>query len=232
MVVLVIKNLRSKWFGQTDVIFERLRRVLNALSKVLIFIDEADTQLGGVGADAHPTERRLTGRIQSMMSDPQMRGRVIWLLVTARIHLLSPDLRRPGRAGDLIIPVLDPEGNDINDFLTWVVKPVLGKAPTPEQSEALREATETYSAASYAALRSELKAKASQHNGKLPFDRILEIIADHLPPAIGATRKYQTLQALLNCTRRSLLPQSAQTNPEERQRWDSELRHLEQMGIR
>jgi hypothetical protein len=47
MVVLVIKNIRSQWFGQTDVIFERLRRVLNALSKVLIFMDEADTQLGG-----------------------------------------------------------------------------------------------------------------------------------------------------------------------------------------
>jgi len=231
MVVLVIKNIRSQWFGQTDVIFERLRRVLNALSKVLIFIDEADTQLGGVGADAHPTERRLTGRIQSMMSDPQMRGRVIWLLVTARIHLLSPDLRRPGRAGDLIIPVLDPEGTDIDDFLAWVVKPVLGKKPDADQIDSLRQATRSYSAASYAALRSELKAKASQGDSDLPFDRIIEIISDHLPPAIGATRRYQTLQALLNCTRRSLLPKDAQTNANERQEWESELLRLEQKGI-
>ena len=64
----------------------------------------------GVGADAHSTERRLTGKIQAMMSDPRLRGRVTWLLMTARIHLLSPDIRRPGRVGDLIIPVLDPEG--------------------------------------------------------------------------------------------------------------------------
>ena len=70
--------------------------------------EQADTQFGGVGADIHPTERRLTGRIQAMMSDPALRGRVIWLLMTARIHLLSPDIRRPGRVGDLIIPVLDP----------------------------------------------------------------------------------------------------------------------------
>ena len=41
MVVLVLKNIRSQWFGQTDVVFERLRRVLNALAKVLIFVDEA-----------------------------------------------------------------------------------------------------------------------------------------------------------------------------------------------
>ena len=232
MVVLVIKNIRSQWFGQTDVIFERLRRVLNALSKVLIFIDEADTQLGGVGADAHPTERRLTGRIQSMMSDPQMRGRVIWLLVTARIHLLSPDLRRPGRAGDLIIPVLDPEGSDIDEFLSWVVKPVLGKAPNADQIKTLREATHNYSAASYAALRSELKAKSGRHEKTLSFDEIIAIISDHLPPAIGATRRYQTLQALLNCTRRSLLPENARSDEAERQKWETEILQLENQGIR
>ena len=45
--VLVLKNIRSMWFGQTDVIFERLRRLLMALVKVLIFVDEADTQFGG-----------------------------------------------------------------------------------------------------------------------------------------------------------------------------------------
>ena len=78
------------WFGQTDVIFERLRRLLMALVKVLIFVDEADTQFGSVGTDAHSTERRLTGKIQAMMSDPQLRGNITWLLMTARIYQLSP----------------------------------------------------------------------------------------------------------------------------------------------
>ena len=48
--VLVLKSIRSQWYGQTDVIFERLRRVLEALEKVVIFVDEADTQFGGVGS--------------------------------------------------------------------------------------------------------------------------------------------------------------------------------------
>src|ERR1051325_11406453 len=56
IVVLVLKNSRRQWFGQTDVIFERLRRVLDALAKVLIFVDEADTQFGGVGRSE---ERRV-----------------------------------------------------------------------------------------------------------------------------------------------------------------------------
>ena len=232
-IVLVIKNIRSQWFGQTDVLFERLRRVLIALSKALIFMDEADTQLGGVGADAHPTERRLTGRIQAMMSDPILRGRIAWLLLTARIHLLSPDLRRPGRAGDLIIPVLDPEGEDIDEFLHWVVAPVREKKLAAKQLEALKKATANRSAAGYASLRSELKAKAKAKGGegRLDFPEILAIIADHVPPAIAKTRRYQTLQALINCTRRSLLPPAVRNNDEIREQWEQELRRLESQGI-
>ena len=95
--MLVLKNIRSQWFGQTDVIFERLRRVLeHGVEKGGDFVDEADTQFGGVGAETHATERRLTGKIQAMMSDPKLRGKVMWLLMTTRIHLSVPDIRRPG----------------------------------------------------------------------------------------------------------------------------------------
>ena len=231
MVVLVLKNIRSQWFGQTDVIFERLRRVLDALSKVLIFVDEADTQFGGVGADTHETERRLTGKLQALMSDPAMRGRVIWLLVTARIHLLSPDLRRPGRVGDLIIPTLDPEGVDRKDFLEWATKPALAEALTAEQMQRLDQATREYSAAAFAALRSELKAKSKRAGSPLGFEAIQAVVADQLSPAIQETRRYQTLQALVNCTRRSLLPDPSVTD-EQRQGWDTEIRRLEAKGIK
>ena len=233
MVVLVIKNLRSKYYGETDVIFERLRRVLMALSRVLIFIDEADTQLGGVGADTHETERRLTGKIQSMMSDPLLRGKVIWLLVTARIHLLSPDIRRPGRVGDLIIPVLDPEGKDREAFLDWVASPVIKGNLTGEDRERFAVATDGWSAAGFAALRSELKAKAKLQGtkGKLTMDEVIAVIEDLLPPAIGETRRYQTLQALVNCTRRSLMPDPKITD-DERAAWAVEIRQLEAKGIR
>ncbi len=223
--VLVLKSIRSQWYGQTDVIFERLRRVLEALEKVVIFVDEADTQFGGVGEESHSTERRLTGKIQAMMSDPRLRGRVIWLLMTARIHLLSPDIRRPGRVGDLIIPVLDPEGEDRQEFLAWVASSVLS-APTAEDIAKLDELTPGYSAAAFASLRSQLKAKECK-----TIDQVVEVVNDQILPAIGQTRKYQTLQALVNCTRRSLLPDSEVTEA-DREAWQAEIRRLEAMGIR
>ncbi len=231
MVVLLLKNIRSQWFGQTDVIFERLRRVLDALAKVLIFVDEADTQFAGLDPDTHPTERRLTGKIQAMMSDPKLRGRVIWLLMTARIHLLSPDIRRPGRVGDLIIPVLDPAGPDRDEFISWAVKPVLQEELTSQIRADLAAMMRHYSAASFAALRSELLAKAVHHDGKLTLTQIGDIIADQLAPAISETRRYQTLQALVNCTRRSLLPDPAVTDT-QRRAWEAEIRALELRGIR
>jgi len=223
--VLVLKNIRSQWYGQTDVIFERLRRLLEALDKVVIFVDEADTQFGGVGAETHETERRLTGKIQAMMSDPRLRGRVVWLLMTARIHLLSPDLRRPGRVGDLIIPVLDPEGDDRKEFLAWVLRGVLPEV-TDGQLVQLAAMTEDYSAAAFSSLRSHLKA--TEPNS---FEAVLEIVKDQIPPAIALARRYQTLQALVNCTRRSLLPDPTVTS-EDRERWQLEIRQLEALGVR
>jgi SpoVK/Ycf46/Vps4 family AAA+-type ATPase len=230
MVVLVLKNIRSQWFGQTDVIFERLRRVLLALAKVIIFVDEADTQFGGVGADTHETERRLTGKLQAMMSDTALRGRVSWLLITARIHQLSPDIRRPGRVGDLIIPILDPEGADREEFLRWTLKGSIAGDITPAHLQQLLKATQSFSTAGFAALRSELKAKASQTKMPLTFEQVLAVVTDVLPPAIEETRRYQTLQALVNCTRRSLLP-NPDVKEEQRKEWATELRSLEARGV-
>lgn len=226
MPVLVLKSIRSQWFGQTDVIFERLRRVLEALEKVVIFVDEADTQFGGVGPNAHETERRLTGKIQGMMSDPKLRGKVIWLLMTARIHLLSPDIRRPGRVGDLIIPVLDPTGEDRREFIQWMLKPAGGMGDDLVDWLDREGLQDPFSAAGFAALRSQLKAMPPQSEFELK-----ETIADFIQPAIGPTRRYQTLQALINCTRRSLLPDPHVTE-EQRAQWEQEISLLEAQGIR
>ena len=224
MPVIVLKNIRSQWFGQTDVIFERLRRLLMALDKVMIFVDEADTQFGGIDKNAHATERRLTGKIQAMMSDPQLKGRVAWLLMTARIHNLSPDLRREGRVGDLIIPVLDPEGKDREAFIRWSISGVYKKKISTDVINQLKVITAEYSAASYASLRSDLQAEGNE----LSLDQVIQVAEDRILPNVGIIRRYQTLQALINCTRKSLLPQSY--SPQLRVEWETEIKHLERSG--
>ena len=227
--VLVLKNIRSMWFGQTDVLFERLRRLLMALVKVLIFVDEADTQFGDVGKDAHSTERRLTGKIQAMMSDPQLRGNITWLLMTARIYNLSPDLRREGRVGDMVIPVLDPNGEDREAFLRWTIAKVLPGTLPEEAVKRLSKLTEDYSAASFASLRSDLEAASLLKKNKLTLDEIIAVVEDRILPNIGPIRHYQTLQALVNCTRKSLLPDDY--SPEIRESWVKQIAQLEALGL-
>ena len=228
--VLVLKNIRSMWFGQTDVIFERLKRLLMALVKVLIFVDEADTQFGDVGQDAHSTERRLTGKIQAMMSDPQLRGNITWLLMTARIYNLSPDLRREGRVGDMVVPVLDPSGEDREAFLRWTIAKVVGGPISEEAVEQLLELTEDYSAASFASLRSDLEAANLLKKDELTLDEIIAVVEDRILPDIGPIRRYQTLQALVNCTRKSLLP--GEYSPDIRASWVKQIAQLEAVGVR
>src|SRR6266496_5623002 len=111
----------------------------------------------------------------------------VWLLVTARIHQLSPDIRRPGRVGDLIIPILDPEGTDREEFLRWTLKGSVAGESTAEQLQQLSQMTRSYSTAGFSALRSELKAKASQSKGPPPLDQVLAVVNDLLPPAIEET---------------------------------------------
>ena len=227
--VIILKAIRSKWFGETDQIFERLRRLLETFHKVVIFVDEADTQFGDVQDDSGGgTEKRLTGKIQAMMSDVRLKGRVIWFLMTARIHRLSPDIRRPGRM-DLIIPVLDPEGEDKNDFVSWAFHNIKLETGEVYNDAEVCKTVEGYSAATFAALRSRIKSK-----GCKTVQEALEIAGDILQPDIEETRRYQTLQALMNCTRKSLLFDASKTPDEirvERKKWKEELLELERTGV-
>ena len=239
IVVLVLKNIRSKWFGGTDVLFERLRRIIHALDKSLIFVDEADTQFGGVNEGTHATERRLTGKIQAMMADPTLRGKASWLLISARIHLLSPDIRRPGRAGSLIIPILDPQDEDLDDFVAWMIRPVFKKneacGSVKDAVRQLGPAVTGYYAAAFAEVRSDLIAAAelAKKDG-LTTSEIKAVLEDHIPPAVEKTRRYQKLQALMNCTRLSLLPEIGGRGKLalKREAWRRELLQLEAEGIR
>jgi len=80
-------------------------------------------------------------------------------------------------------------------------------------------------------MRSELKAQKLLHKSELSVEAILALIYDHIQPAIEQTRRYQTLQALVNCTRRSLLP-DPHISDTDRNAWHDEIKQLEAQGIR
>lgn len=208
-IVLILKNLRGSYFGQTDQIFEKIRNVLEALGNVIIIVDEADTVFGKPGASTHETEQRLFGNVIKMMGDTKNRSRIIWILMTARPDNLAPDLKRSGRCG-LHLPIFDPEGKDRIDFIDFAFKDCglsISKFKEVEKEKFL-ELTNDYSPADFRELAAELKTEVLINKAKLTPETVLEIVEDFMPGNIGEQRKLQTLQAFLHCSRRSLLPES------------------------
>jgi hypothetical protein len=235
--VLVLKNIRSKWYGGTDILIEQLRAILAALERAVLLIDEADTMFAALDGSGHETEKRLTGKIQGMMSDPKLKGKIFWLLMTARVHRLSPDIRRPGRVGDLIIPILDPVGPDRAAFVDWLLEPLATTALTTDEQQEIRnqvvDATFPTSAADFAALRSELKATlvlATEDQHVPVLQRVQATLTGRIAADIGPVRRYQSLQAMLNCTRRELLP-DPEISPADRSAWRDEIAQLEAQGV-
>ncbi len=105
--VVKLKNFRDKWVGSSEGNLEKILRLIRALGRCIVFVDEADQTLGR--RESSPGDSGLSGRLYSMiaqeMSDTSNRGKVIWVLASSRPDLIEVDLKRPGRI-DLKVPIL------------------------------------------------------------------------------------------------------------------------------
>ena len=105
--VVKLKNFRDRWVGSSEGNLEKIFRLVRALGRCMVFVDEADQTLGR--RDAGSGDSGLSGRLYSMiaqeMSDTGNRGRVLWILASSRPDLIEVDLKRPGRI-DVKVPLL------------------------------------------------------------------------------------------------------------------------------
>ena len=104
--VVKLKNFRDKWVGSTEGNLERIFRLLQALGRCYVFVDEADQAIGR--RDSSSGDSGISGRIYSMlaeeMGNSSNRGRLVWILASSRPDLIEIDLKRPGRI-DVKIPL-------------------------------------------------------------------------------------------------------------------------------
>ena len=105
--VVKLKNFRDKWVGSSEGNLEKIFRLIRALGRCIVFIDEADQTLGK--RDSGSGDSGLSGRLYSMiaqeMSQSGNRGRLMWILASSRPDLIEVDLKRPGRI-DVKVPLL------------------------------------------------------------------------------------------------------------------------------
>lgn len=105
--VVKLGNFRDRWVGSSEGNLERIFRLLSALGRCVVFIDEADQSLGR--RDSGTSDGGLSGRLYGMMAqamgDGSNRGKLLWVLASSRPDLIEVDLKRPGRI-DVKIPLL------------------------------------------------------------------------------------------------------------------------------
>lgn len=110
--VVKIKNFRDKYVGQSEANWEKILKTLKSLAPVLVVVDEADAALGNREQEGDSgTSKRIFSSLAQTMGDTANRGKLIWMLLTARPELLPIDLKRQGRA-EVHIPLFYPESVD------------------------------------------------------------------------------------------------------------------------
>jgi hypothetical protein len=137
--IVKMKNFRDKWVGSSEGNLEKIFRLIHALGRCYVFIDEADQSLGrrdtSSGGDSG-----ISGRIYSMLAEEMgnsaNRGSVIWVLASSRPDLIEVDLKRPGRV-DVKIPIFPTSTKrESFDLLTMLLKK-RGIVPRSESFAAL-----------------------------------------------------------------------------------------------
>ncbi len=209
MPCVKLKNFRSKYVGETEANLERVLGVLRGMGPVMVIIDEADAMLGqrdqggdsGVGS-------RVFGMIANAMGDTDYRGKIVWMLLTARPDLLPIDLKRQGRA-EIHIPLFYPQSQEeIRSYFTVIAQ----KFGAPLSLEDVPEVPHVgdLSGADIEALvgRAWREALLADET-KLTRERIAKTLAGFMPSTQSLEREMQEIAAIIECTDQEFLVPTA-----------------------
>jgi SpoVK/Ycf46/Vps4 family AAA+-type ATPase len=207
---VMLKNFRSKYVGETEGNLERVLSVLRAMGPVVVVVDEADAALGSREQEGDSgTSSRVFGMIATQMGDTQYRGRIIWMLLTARPDLLPIDLKRQGRA-EVHIPLFYPtEESEIRQMFVIMVKKLGSRVsiddipPIPQRGNLSGADIEGIVGRAW---RISLLAGADH----VTAQSLAEVVSQFMPSTQGLERELQEVAAMLECTDRQFLPAAIQ----------------------
>lgn len=208
--VVRIRNFRDRWIGSTEGNLEKIFRMLHALGRAIVFIDEADQALGrreSSGGDSGVSSR-VYAMFAEEMSRSANRGRLLWILATSRPDLVEVDLKRPGRV-DVKIPIFPcatPEE-------TWQLLAGMARArrvelpsgPPPEVP-----LPENLTPGTAEALVIKLY-RAVQADGVEPSEALRQALIDYRPAIPHETMEFQIRLAAGEASDLSLIPDAFRT---------------------
>ncbi|MGA7413550.1 MAG: AAA family ATPase [Bryobacteraceae bacterium] len=206
--VVMLKNFRSMWQGVTEGNLERVLNLLQAMCPIAVMVDEADAQLGNRSMSGDSgVSNRVFAQIAQFMGNTELRGKVIWFLLTSRPDLLPVDLKRQGRAEEHIA-LFYPETTEERLAMLRAMQKKTGVKPASADAENyFVEHSEQLSGADIEAVLIRARMKSVLENDAVVrIDDLKSALDDFIPPSYPTEIEMQNLAAVLECTSRSLLP--------------------------
>jgi SpoVK/Ycf46/Vps4 family AAA+-type ATPase len=203
---VMLKNFRSKYVGETEGNLERVLSVLRAMGPVVVVVDEADAALGSREAEGDSgTSSRVFAMIAAQMGDTQYRGKILWMLLTARPDLLPIDLKRQGRA-EVHIPLFYPtEEQEIRQMFVILAKK-LGSRIAPEDVPSIPQRGHLSGADIEGMVGRAWRTSLLAGCDHVTREALAEVVAQFMPSTQGLERELQETAAILECTDRQFLP--------------------------
>jgi SpoVK/Ycf46/Vps4 family AAA+-type ATPase len=215
MPCVKLKNFRSKYVGESEANLERVLSVLRGLGPVMVIIDEADAMLGdrSQGGDSG-VGSRIFGMIANAMGDTEYRGKIVWMLLTARPDLLPIDLKRQGRA-EVHVPLFYPQTQgEIVDYFVVLAKKIgakLDRKVVPDVPHVGNLSGADIESLIARAWRQALLADEKTITKK----RLTATLDGFMPSNQSLEREMQEIAAIIECTDKEFLVPSALAKLEE-----------------
>jgi AAA+ superfamily predicted ATPase len=203
---VVLKNFRSKYVGETEGNLERVLSVLRAMGPVVVVVDEADAALGSRESDGDSgTSSRVFAMIASQMGDTTYRGRILWMLLTARPDLLPIDLKRQGRA-EVHIPLFYPTDEAEIRQLFVVLAKKLGSTLRAEDVPTIPQQGNLSGADIEGMVGRAWRMSLLAGVDHVTKEALADVVSQFLPSTQGLERELQEVAAILECTDSQFLP--------------------------
>jgi AAA+ superfamily predicted ATPase len=206
---VMLKNFRSMWQGVTEANLERVLTLLKAMSPIAVVVDEADAQLGDRSNSGDSgVSNRVFAQIAQFMGNTELRGKVIWFLLTCRPDLLPVDLKRQGRAEEHIA-LFYPHTDEERLAMLRAMQKKTGTRVASQEAETffLQNSGMLSGADTEAVLVRARMKSALEGDSAVDVEDLKAAIADFIPPSYPTEIELQNLVAVLECTSRSLLPE-------------------------
>ena len=206
--VVMLKNFRSMWQGVTEGNLERVLNLLQAMCPIAVMVDEADAQLGNRSMSGDSgVSNRVFAQIAQFMGNTELRGKVIWFLLTSRPDLLPVDLKRQGRAEEHIALFYPETSEERLAMLRAMIKKTGTQLTAADAEGFFLEHSAGLSGADIEAVLIRARMRSVLKNdGAIDVDDLKAALEDFIPPSYPTEIEMQNLAAVLECTSRSLLP--------------------------